>query len=88
MKIKILSFILLGCSLNMAAQEQEFMSIETYRERVEAYSQVLKQQQLQAMGSTEARKAAHTRFLPAVDVFADGTLNLRDLSSWKPPVGE
>lgn len=88
MKIKILSFILLGCSLNMAAQEQEFMSIETYRERVEAYSQVLKQQKLQAMGSTEARKAAHTGFLPAVDVVADGTLNLRDLSAWKPPVGE
>ena len=88
MKFKILSVILLGCSLNMAAQEPGYMSLEDYRERVEAYSQVLKQQKLQAMGSTEARKAAHTGFLPQVDLVGDGTLNLRKLDAWNGPVGE
>ena len=88
MKIKILSFILLGCSLTTAAQEQDFMSLETYRKRVEGYSQVLKQQQLQAIGSTEARKAAHTGFLPAVDLVGDGTINLREIDKWNEPLGE
>ncbi len=86
MKIKILSFILLGFSLNVAAQE-DFMSLETYRERVEAYSQVLKQQKLKAMGSMEARKAAHTGYLPQVDLVGDGTINLRELDAWNEPVG-
>ena len=87
MKIKILSFILLGLSLNLGAQEG-FMSLEEYRERVEAYSQVLKQQKLQAIGSREARKVAHTGYLPQVDVVADGTLNLRMLDAWDGPIGQ
>ena len=87
MKIKIISFILLGCSVNVTAQEG-FMSLDTYRERVEAYSQVLKQQKLQAVGSSEARKVAHTGFLPQVDLVGDGTLNLRELDAWNGPVGD
>ncbi len=87
MKIKILSFILLGLSLNVGAQEG-YMDLNTYRERVEAYSQLLKQQKLQAVGSMEARKAAHTGYLPQVDLVGDGTLNLRELDAWNGPVGE
>ena len=48
---------------------------------------MLKQQQLQAIGSTEARKAAHTGFLPAVDLVGDGTINLRELDKWNEPLG-
>lgn len=87
MKIKILSFILLGFSLNLGAQEG-FMSLEEYRERVEAYSQVLKQQKLQAVGSREARKVAHTGYLPQVDIAGNGTLNLRNPDIWSGPVGQ
>ena len=87
MKIKILSFILLGFSLNLGAQEG-FMSLEEYRERVEAYSQVLKQQKLQAVGSREARKVAHTGYLPQIDIAGNGTLNLRNPDIWSGPVGQ
>ena len=87
MKIKILSFILLGCSISLGAQEG-FMSLEAYRDSVSAYSQVLKQQKLQAMASTEARKVAHTGYLPQLDVVGDGTLNLRALDAWNGPVGD
>ena len=40
------------------------------------------------MASSEARKIAHTGFLPKIDVNADGTLNMSDLSAWNEPVGE
>ena len=40
------------------------------------------------MASTEARKIAHTGFLPKIDVNADGTLNMSDLNAWNEPVGE
>lgn len=40
------------------------------------------------MASTEARKIAHTGFLPKIDINADGTLNMSDLNAWNEPVGE
>lgn len=64
------------------------LSRETYRNKVEAYSQILKQQKLKTMASTEARKIAHTGFLPKIDINADGTLNMSDLNAWNEPVGE
>lgn len=64
------------------------LSRETYRERVEAYSQVLKQQHLKSMASTDARKIAFTGFLPKVDISAEGTLNLKEMDSWDGPAGQ
>ena len=40
------------------------------------------------MASAEARKIAHTGFLPKIDVNADGTLNMSDLKAWNEPLGE
>ena len=59
MKKEIITIALLLLGLNAEAQ-QAHMSREAYRERVEAYSQVLKQQRLQTTASTEASKIAFT----------------------------
>ena len=80
-----LSLLLLGFT---AGAQQPYLSREAYRDKVEAYSQILKQQKLKTMASTEARKIAHTGFLPKIDVNADGTLNMSDLNAWNEPVGE
>ena len=80
-----LSLLLLGLT---AGAQQPYLSREAYRDKVEAYSQILKQQKLKTMASTEARKIAHTGFLPKIDVNADGTLNMSDLNAWNEPVGE
>lgn len=65
-----------------------YLSSEAYRNKVEAYSQVLKQQKLRTLASTEERKIAHTGFLPKIDINADGTLNMSDLDAWNEPLGE
>ena len=83
-QIITLSLLLLGFT---AQAQQPYLSREAYREKVEAYSQILKQQKLKTMASTEARKIARTGFLPKIDVNADGTLNMSDLSAWNEPVG-
>ena len=80
-----LSLLLLGFT---AGAQQPYLSREAYRDKVEAYSQILKQQKLKTMASTEARKIAHTGFLPKIDINADGTLNMSDLNAWNEPVGE
>ena len=80
-----LSLLLLGLT---AGAQQPYLSREAYRDKVEAYSQILKQQKLKTMASTEARKIAHTGFLPKIDVNADGTLNMSDLNAWNEPIGE
>lgn len=72
----IISLLLLGFT---ARAQQPYLSREAYRDKVEAYSQILKQQKLKTMASAEARKIAHTGFLPKIDVNADGTLNMSDL---------
>lgn len=87
MKTQLITLSLLFLGLTAQAQ-QPYLSREAYREKVEAYSQLLKQQKLKTMASTEARKIAHTGFLPKVDVNADGTLNMSDLSAWNEPLGE
>lgn len=87
MKMRIIIWALLVCSIEGRAQ-QSCLSREAYRERVEAYSQVLKQQKLRTMASVEARKIAHTGFLPKIDINADGTLNMSDLDAWNEPLGE
>ena len=87
MKNSIITGILLLLGLNAGAQ-QTHMSRETYRDRVESYSQILKQQQLKTLASTEARKVAATGFLPQVDLAGEGTLNLKELSAWTGPEGQ
>lgn len=81
-------FITLSCcSLNIGAQQQH-LSPETYRDKVEAYSQVLKQQHLKSIASTEARKIASTGLLPQIDITAEGTANLNHLDQWNSPQGD
>ena len=87
MKTQLITLSLLLLGLTAGAQ-QPYLSREAYRDKVEAYSQILKQQKLKTMASTEARKIAHTGFLPKIDVNADGTLNMSDLNAWNEPVGE
>lgn len=73
---------------NGAKSNQDFLSSEAYRDKVEAYSQVLKQQKLRTLASAESRKIAHSGFLPRIDINADGTLNMSDLDAWNEPLGE
>lgn len=76
-------------SLGLSAEAQQaHMSREMYRDRVENYSQVLKQQKLMTLASTEARKIAATGFLPQIDLAAEGTLNLMELNAWTGPEGQ
>ena len=77
----IISLLLLGFT---ARAQQPYLSREAYRDKVEAYSQILKQQKLKTLASSEARKG----FLPKIDVNADGTLNMSDLKAWNEPLGE
>lgn len=87
MKTQLIILSLLLFSL--AAQAQHTcLSRESYRDKVEAYSQQLKQQKLRTLASTEAQKIAHTGFLPKIDVNAEGTLNMSDLNAWNEPLGE
>ena len=80
MKTKILILSLLCSGLNAGAQ-QAYLSREEYRDKVEAYSQILKQQHLKTFASTEARKIASTGFLPQIDITAEGTANLNHLTN-------
>ena len=83
--IFILSVISFGIS---AAAQESYLSREAYRDKVEAYSQLLKQQRLKATASTEARKIAQTGFLPKIDITAEGTANLNHLDAWNSPAGQ
>lgn len=67
---------------------RNYLSREAYRDKVEAYSQLLKQQRLKATASTEARKIAQTGFLPKIDITAEGTANLSHLDAWNSPAGQ
>ena len=83
--ILILSVISLGIS---AEAQETYLSREAYRDKVEAYSQLLKQQRLKTAASTEARKIAQTGFLPKIDIIAEGTANLSHLDAWNSPAGQ
>lgn len=83
----ILSIALL-CCFGLNAGAQQHLSREAYRDKVEAYSQILKQQQLKYSASTEARKIAATGFLPQIDITGEGTANLNHLDKWNSPKGE
>lgn len=87
MKTQLIILSLLLYSLAVQAQHT-CLSRKSYRDKVEAYSQQLKQQKLRTLASTEARKIAHTGFLPKIDVNAEGTLNMSDLNAWNEPLGE
>jgi outer membrane efflux protein len=87
MRTQLITLSLLFLSLTAEAQHP-FLSQEAYRDKVEAYSQILKQQKLKTIASAEARKIAHTGFLPKIDINADGTLNMSDLKAWNEPLGE
>lgn len=87
MKTQLITISLLILSFTAGAQ-QSYLSLEAYRAKVETYSQVLKQQKLRTMASSEERKIAHTGFLPHIDINADGTLNMSDLNAWNEPLGE
>jgi len=82
----IISLLLSG--LSAAIAQQSIFTLETYRDKVEAYSQVLKQQQLTTMASADARRVAYTGFLPKVDLNIEGTLDMNNLESWNGPEGE
>lgn len=86
MKTNILILSLICFGLN--AEAQQYLSCEAYRDKVEAYSQLLKQQQLKTLASTEARKIANTGFLPQIDITAEGTANLNHLDQWNSEKGE
>lgn len=86
MKTNILILSLICFGLN--AEAQQYLSCEAYREKVEAYSQLLKQQQLKTLASNEARKIANTGFLPQIDITAEGTANLNHLDQWNSEKGE
>ena len=77
---KIITILTLLCSFGLKAGAQQFLSREAYRDKVEAYSQVLKQQRLKTM--------ANTGFLPQIDITAEGTANLNHLDKWNSPKGE
>lgn len=87
MRTQLITLSLLLLSLTAEAQHP-FLSREAYQDKVEAYSQILKQQKLKTIASAEARKIAHTGFLPKIDINADGTLNMSDLKAWNEPLGE
>ena len=70
--MKKIFIITLLCCFGINAGAQQYLSREAYRDKVEAYSQVLKQQRLKTMASTEARKIANTGFLPQIDITAEG----------------
>ena len=78
MKTQLITLSLLLLGLTAGAQ-QPYLSREAYRDKVEAYSQILKQQKLKTMASTEARKIAHTGFLPKIDVNADGFISMDEM---------
>lgn len=71
-----------------AGAQQIYLSPETYRNRVEDYSQVLKQQHLKSVASMEGSKIAFTGFLPQVDINGEGTLNLKEMDAWDGPAGQ
>ncbi len=87
MKVQLIMLSLLLLSLAGQAQ-QPYLSRETYREKVENYSLLLKQQQLKTVIGTEERKIARTGFLPQIDINADGTLNLSEPDAWNGAAGE
>ena len=65
MKTQIILFAWLCSGLNLLAQPAQ-LTREAYRNRVENYSQVLKQQKLKSMASTEGRKIKDIDKLTAV----------------------
>lgn len=87
MKTNLFILSLLCFGLNAGAQQRR-LGREEYRDKVEAYSQVLKQQQLQSAASTENRKIAMTGFLPRIGLTAEGTANLNRLDKWNSPKGQ
>ena len=87
MKTNILIISLLCLGINAGAQEA-YLSREAYRDKVAAYSQILKQQRLNTIASKEARKIAMTGFLPKIDITAEGTANLNHLDMWNSPSGQ
>lgn len=87
MKIQILIFVMLCSGMNTGAQ-QVYLSPEAYRNRVESYSQLLKQQYLKSVASMEGRKIAATDLLPHVDIDGEGTLNLKELNAWNGAAGQ
>ena len=87
MKKQLIALSLLCCYQHLTAQPA-FLSRDSYRAKVEAYSQLLKQQREKTQASQLATKIAHTGFLPQISLQADGTLNLNDLRAWNEPVGE
>ena len=87
MKAQIITILFLLIGVVVEAQKPQ-LTQEQYREKVEAYSQILKQKKMQTMAATEARKVAYTGYLPRIDFNAEGTLNMKELNAWNEPVGQ
>lgn len=73
--------------LSGGAGAQEYMSLDTYRTKVMDYSQQLKQAKEQVLSATAKRKAAHTGFLPKIDLAATGSVDMTNLDLWNAPKG-
>ena len=63
MKTQLITLSLLFLGLTAGAQ-QPYLSREAYRDKVEAYSQILEATETKDDGKYGARKIAHTGFLP------------------------
>lgn len=87
MKAQIITLLFLFIG-NVIGAQKPLLTQELYREKVEEYSQILKQKKMQTMAATEARKVAYTGYLPRIDFNAEGTLNLKELNAWNEPVGQ
>lgn len=67
---------------------QVSLTPDMYRERVLAYSQVLKQAHESKIAASAAKGVARTGYLPKLDFSAQGTLDLKELDKWDGAVGE
>lgn len=86
---KRLIFITCLCIVSVQLFAQDSLTLEIYREKVLAYSQVLKQAREQTVASLAQEKFDKTGYLPKIDFAANATLDLAHLEeAWTPPSPE
>ncbi len=82
LSLSVLSFMASAMTINA----QDIITLDAYREDVMEYSQQLKQAKENVISAESKRKADRTGFLPRIDVLANGSLDLTDLSPINPGV--
>lgn len=75
----IIIITLLTCS---SIQAQEKLTLEEYREKVLAYSQILRQAKEQIQAAKASSTIAFKGYLPKLDLSADASLNLKEVDKW------